>query len=333
MFLNGREKSEELNYYEVLSRRADLTKEEQWRFQNLVSGFTGEVEYDRLFDVAGHGRLLIYRDLWLKIDKAVLQTDSLIVADRVLVVNEIKNYSGNYVFDGSGWFRNGRPSSEDPLAQVSRTAGKLVRLGYHLPYRVNVEKKVIFINPNLDLEINSDENAQFIVGRPKLLSYFSELNRMYAGHAAGENAQALRKFIIDDPMPLPVTDPNRVQAGNYCYGCGRYELVYSRYTAACSSCNYEETLERLVVRAIIDFSTLFPQEKMTKSKMLAFTNNQIHERLLRKILVKYCSKAGNNRASHYITENSTLHDLLKNKGYVSKYEKDILFKPVDNIKK
>lgn len=330
MFLNNREKPRELLYYEVLSRRADLTRDEQWRMRNLARGFAGEAEYDRLFDAAGHGRLLIYRDLWMKIDKAVLQVDSLIVTDDMLIVNEIKNYSGNYLYRDGRWFQNGRPGGEDPLAQVSRTAGKLVRMAFHLPYRVAVEKKVVFVNPNLDLEVGSDDAAQFAVGRPKLMRYFSDLNQMYAGDAAYENANALRKFFIDDPMPLPVTDVGRLRAGNYCYGCGSYELEYSRYTAICSQCNYEETLERLVVRALIDFTILFPKEKMTKAKMISFTDNQIHEKLLRKALVKYCSKTGSSRSTSYIVKNRDLHQLLKNNGYSSKYEKDIVFKLGEN---
>ncbi|HIW12493.1 MAG TPA: NERD domain-containing protein [Candidatus Salinicoccus stercoripullorum] len=69
---------------------------------NLARGFAGEAEYDRLFDVAGHGRLLIYRDVWMKVDKAVLQADSLIVTGGVIVVNGIKNYSGSHLYQ-SGW--------------------------------------------------------------------------------------------------------------------------------------------------------------------------------------------------------------------------------------
>lgn len=321
MFLNNREKSRELIYYEVLSRRTVLSKEEQWRFQNLMSGFAGEAEYDKLFNVAGHGRLLIYRDLWLKIDKAVLQADNLIVADGTLVVNEIKNYSGNYVFDGSGWFRSGRPSGEDPLAQVSRTAGKLVRLGYHLPYRVNIEKKVVFINPNLDLEINSDENAQFIVGRPRLLKYFAELNQMYAGHAAEENARALGKFIIDDPMELPVTVPNRVRRGNYCYECGSYELVYGKFKVKCCLCACSETVERMFVRAIIDFAILFYGESLTTPKIFDFVGKRLSERSVRRLLNKYCDKTGTNRDANYIPKSLNLEKLLEISGYQSRYEK------------
>src|SRR5699024_8638485 len=95
---------------------------------NLVCVFAGEAEYDRLFDVAGHGRLLIYRDGWMKVDKAVLQADSLIVTGGVIVVNGIKNYSGSHLYQ--------------------------------------------------------------------------------SGRSARENAAALRKYFIADPMTLPETDPH-----------------------------------------------------------------------------------------------------------------------------
>lgn len=321
MFLNNREKPGELLYYEVLSRRADLTRDEQWRMRNLVSGFAGEAEYDRLFDVAGHGRLLIYRDLWMKIDKAVLQADSLIVTDDMLIVNEIKNYSGNYLYRDGRWFRNGRTGGEDPLAQVSRTAGKLVRLAYHLPYRVEVEKKVVFVNPNLDMEIDSDDAAQFAVGRPKLMSYFAELNQMSAGAAAYENANALRKFFIDDPMPLPVTDVRRLRAGNYCYGCGSYELWYGRYKVKCRLCGYFETVEKMFARAIIDFAILFYDETITTAKIFNFIGKTLSERSIRRLLNKYCNKSGTNRDAYYVPKSLDLKKLLEVSNYQSRYEK------------
>src|SRR5699024_7379364 len=125
-----------LPLHDALPIWSALTRDEQWRMSNLVCVFAGEAEYDRLFDVAGHGRLLIYRDVWMKVDKAVLQADSLIVTDGVIVVNGIKNYSGSHLYQ--------------------------------------------------------------------------------SGRSARENAAALRKYFIADPMTLPETDPPRVWVGNYC---------------------------------------------------------------------------------------------------------------------
>src|SRR5699024_5860144 len=120
MFLNIRQKAQELIYHEALSNRSILSDKEQRKLAALSSGHAGECEYDRLFDDAGHGSLLIYRDIWMKVDDAVIQADSLIIADGVVAVDEVKNFSGNYKYAGGEWTVGGRPGYEDPLAQVSR---------------------------------------------------------------------------------------------------------------------------------------------------------------------------------------------------------------------
>ena len=87
MFLNIRQKPQELIYHEALSNRSILSDKEQRKLAALSSGHVGECEYDRLFDDAGHGSLLIYRDIWMKVDDALIQADSLIIADGVLAVD------------------------------------------------------------------------------------------------------------------------------------------------------------------------------------------------------------------------------------------------------
>src|SRR5699024_8166265 len=163
-----------------------LTHEQNRRLKFLQSGYHGEETYDRLSDEAGHDNLLIYRDLWLKIENATLQIDALVITDGQLTVNEIKNYSGIYSCETGGWYINGSQISEDPLAQVSRTAGKLMRMKYLQPVPFNVEKKAVFVNPNLHLTINSKDNALNIVERSLLRPYFRELKSMNAGPQASE---------------------------------------------------------------------------------------------------------------------------------------------------
>src|SRR5690625_6709259 len=75
MFLNMRQKPQELIYYQALSNRSVLSNKEQRKLAALSAGHAGECEYDRLFDAAGHGSLLIYRDVWMKVDEAVIQTE------------------------------------------------------------------------------------------------------------------------------------------------------------------------------------------------------------------------------------------------------------------
>ncbi len=330
MFLNPRRKSKALIYYEALARRSILTNKDQRKFAALSSGFEGEVEYDALFDAAGHGGLLIYRDLWLKAGQAVLQVDSLIIADGLIGLNEVKNFSGDHRYADGEWTIGGLPAYEDPLAQVSRTAGKLQKISRHLPHPADIEKKVVFVNPGLNLEFHSDDHARFIVERSRLPNYFKAFGRRRAGGAAQANARAIAAFIIDDPMALPVTDPGRVRMGNACYGCGAFRLEVGKYKAVCEDCGYAETTERMFVRALIDFSVLFHDRKVTSAGVSAFIGHVLRPRTVRRFLNKYCHRIGNNKSAAYTVKTTDLKMLLMENGYSSHYEKDESFKPIKN---
>lgn len=325
MFLNGRSKPKELIYYETLDRRCELSSREQRKLSILRKGFEGEKEYDRIFDEAGHENLLIYRDLWMKIEDAILQIDALIITDESLIVNEIKNYSGLYSFDDDGWVINGMQISEDPLAQASRTGNKLVKLRYLLHENFDREYRVIFVNPNFNLKIKPD-NERNIIQRSMLRHYMKDLNKMCAGPKAYEMSGKLKKFFIEDPKVLAEVGADRIKSGNYCCGCGAYNLEAGKFFVVCRECGCRETIEKLFVRGIIDYSVLYPNEMMTTSKVDAFLMNLLRPRTLRRLLNRYCDKIGNSRSTSYIIKSIELEKLLLENNYMSKYETDSRFK-------
>src|SRR5690625_2174379 len=130
MYVTERRQSENLVYLEMLAKRAELDGKEKRALERYRSGFEGEREYDAVLDAVGHGSLYVFRDIWLGIGDGKVQLDALIVADNMLIVNEVKNYSGNYSYEEGVWRVRGRQISEDPVSQVSTAANKLLRLRY-----------------------------------------------------------------------------------------------------------------------------------------------------------------------------------------------------------
>ncbi|WP_020007735.1 nuclease-related domain-containing protein [Salinicoccus albus] len=325
MFLNERMKSKELIYYEALSQRSVLSEDERRKLERLRKGYAGEIGYDRMLDEAGHAGLLIYRDLWLRIGEATLQIDSLIIGEHVMVVNEIKNYSGRYAVDGGRWLLKGRQISEDPIAQASRTAGKLLRLKKFIPYHFTVDKRAVFVNPDFHLVSCSGESGQFIVVRTLLTEYFRELGRMSVGKNAHDLTETIKAFVIDNPIALPVIHPSLIWGGSYCFKCSRYELVKRRFSIICRNCGYVETVERLVVRGMIDFSVLHHTVPMTKERLCKFIGGMAAERTIRALLKKYCVMTAASQKTYYVIKNYHLEKLLRTNHYDSKYEKDERF--------
>lgn len=188
MFLNDRTKSKELIYYEVLERRCNLTNQEQWRLPE----FEKAASKARL-NTIGFLMLWVTGVYWFtgiygcRSKRAILQVDSLIITEDMLIVDEIKNYSENYMYEKGVWFRQGdRAEGKDPLAQASRTAGKLIKLSNHLPYRYGVERKVVY-QSNFNLRSNSAESEQFIVTRSGVQDYFREVEANVCRPCRAEN--------------------------------------------------------------------------------------------------------------------------------------------------
>ncbi|WP_342388699.1 nuclease-related domain-containing protein [Salinicoccus bachuensis] len=321
MFLTDRKKTKELNFHEVLERRAELEEGEKRRLKMLRQGFEGEQTYDRLWDEVGHEQLLIFRDLWLKVENATLQIDALIVGEDRLIVNEIKNYSGMYQYGNGSWSVNGFQISEDPLAQASRTAGKLIRLKYGGSHPFDVDRKVAFVNPNFNLTIDSDENEKHIVTRSMMKYYMRDIARRHAGPNAAALSNTIRNFIIDDPMATPEVEAGRIRTGLYCGRCGSYKLTLDRYRSHCGSCGHQETIEYQIVKAIVDYALLFPEQPIEKRSVVWLTGNQLNPRRIEFNMNKYCRLVRRGRHSAYVIDTTDITELLKVKGYNSKYEK------------
>ncbi|MEZ2457792.1 nuclease-related domain-containing protein [Salinicoccus roseus] len=323
MFLTDRKKSKELNFYEVLERRTALGEGERKTLKILRQGFEGEQSYDRLWDEVGHDHLLIFRDIWMKVENATLQIDALIVYGDRLIVNEIKNYSGMYQYADGSWSVNSFQISEDPVAQVSRTAGKLIRLkyggGHGHPFEV--DRKVAFVNPNFNLTVDTEESKHHIITRPMLKYYMRDVARRRSGADASALSDTIRNCIIEDPMALPEVDVARIRTGLYCGRCGSFKLTLDRYRSHCTSCGHQETIEYQLVKAIVDYSLLFPQHPIEKSSVVWLTGNQLNPRTIEFNMNKYCNLVRRGRHSAYVIDTSDINELLKIKGYNSKYEK------------
>lgn len=57
----------ELLYYNALSFRKDLSKQEKYEKEMIKKGYEGECQYDQILDEVGHENIYVIRDVYLKI--------------------------------------------------------------------------------------------------------------------------------------------------------------------------------------------------------------------------------------------------------------------------
>ena len=325
MFVTERRQSENLVYLEMLAKRAELDGKEKRALERYRSGFEGEREYDAVLDAVGHGSLYVFRDIWLGIGDGKVQLDALIVADNMLIVNEIKNYSGNYSYEGGVWKVRGRQISEDPVSQVSTAANKLLRLRYDVGMPFEVQKEIIFVNPYLIFGPTDFENLDMFVMRNRLKQYFRSLNNNRAGESAKVLAGEIAKRIIPSPHPVTVSENAEIRRGVNCHRCQSFNVWLERYCAGCRECGYIEPFEWLVVRAAVEFSILYPGVPVARQRVQDLLGGEVHPKKIQRHLKRYLYLEGSGNRAYYKLENQDLDKILLAGKYQSYYEHDSEF--------
>lgn len=295
MFLNSRLKSFEILSFEALARRTELTSKEKIDYSAAARGYDGECLYDKIFNDAGHDDILIYRDLYLKIGETVTQYDALIINDDGVVINEIKNYTGEYRFEGGNWYKGDYQIPDDPLAQLKRAAGKLIRLRNEARGNFNVSGKLIF--PSDEFYLKTDEPSVWgkVVTRIDLRKYLRNFSSMSAGNKANYIARLISTKIVENPYFRVNIEERRIRKGLHCEQCGSYNLTKSRFHLTCGHCDSKLANETYLLRALSDYKYIYFGKPMTRNAFLNFIGYRLSSKVVYRILLKHCTveKRGN----------------------------------------
>ena len=288
MFLNKRLMSPEFLYYKALEKRTELYFEEKRNLYNIEKGFDGECLYDKIFDEVGHENVYILRDLHLKAGKSITQFDSIVISIDRVVVNEIKNYSGDYIYENNVWYRNGKQLKDNAHIQLSRAKGKIIQLRDEAGLHFNVEGAVIFTGDDFRLTTESDYIWSETVVRNQLRNYFRQFKDDRIGGKAKSIVRHIKNAIAENPYFEEEADISRLQRGLYCGECGSFELIKGRFQYTCASCGSIESNETHLLRAMSDHKFLFYNQPITKQSMLHLIDYQISEDGVYRFLKKHC---------------------------------------------
>ncbi|CAM4159443.1 nuclease-related domain-containing protein [Jeotgalicoccus halotolerans] len=321
MFINERTKPHELIYYEALSARTSLMKQESAKFGNVKKGYEGEMLYDQIFDSIGHGNVLIYRDLFLSIDGSVTQYDTLIISDSGIISNEIKNFSGSITVRDGSWYRGNFSIPNDAFSQLNRAVGKLMELRNASRSDFKVSWKLIFPNDNFTFHSDDQSNWSKITLRSGLRNYFRQFNQ--SGIAAGNKAQYISRLIsssiVENPYFKPEVDKTRLKFGLYCGWCGSFNLSKKRFHLNCNKCGSTECNETHLLRAMSDYKFLFYNQPMTRNSLLKFIDYEIPQYTVSRFVNKYCFQHKRGNTSHYTFKYYDFNDAINKSDVYKRY--------------
>lgn len=299
MFLNNRKAPKELLYWNALDLRSNLSSNERYILRTLQKGYEGECLYDKIFDEIGHENTYILRDIYLSAGKAAAQYDSIIISGNRVVVNEVKNISGDYRFENNNWYKNGRELSDNAFAQLSRAKGRLKKLRNECRLNFEVEGNLIF--PNDDFRLTTEN--QYVLKETVLRNHMRKYFRQFKDERLSANAMNIAEIIQENAVENPYfnesADIFKIRRGLYCGQCKTFDLYKGRFQMSCNRCGSVESNETHLLRAMGDFEILFSGVPMTRSALLYFIDFQISRTAVYKVLKKHCDITGQGRNTAY----------------------------------
>lgn len=319
MYLNDRNTTPELLHYRALTKRGILNQQEQLKMKMAERGYEGECLYDEIFNSVGHDNVYVFRDVYLKIENSSAQYDSIIISDSGAVVNEIKNYAGDYRYENGQWFNGSRRLSDDGITQVTRSANKLVNLGSISGLPFAATGKVIFPNDDFRLITDDDKVWGKIVIRSGLKKYLRGFRYENAGSRADSIVNLIDNNIAENTYLTMRVDMDRLRKGIYCGSCGDFNLIKARYHRQCAGCGTKESNETHLLRMLSDYKYLFYGEGMTKRSLMTLVEDEFHPEVLRRALTKYCYIDRKGKNTKYTFKYYDFDEAMKYINDTSKY--------------
>ncbi|MCR2823105.1 nuclease-related domain-containing protein [Lederbergia panacisoli] len=299
--IKQRIESRELKMYRSLKSRSVLSTDDAAHLARLEKGYKGELLFDeRLGKISNNW--LVLNDLQLESNNNDFQIDSLLIAHRPAILFEIKNYGGDYYIEGDKWFYSNGSDIQNPVSQLERSEILLRRLLRDMGYNIPVESYLVFINPEFHL-YNAPRNLP-IIYPTQLNRFFDKLSKMQT-NVSESHMKLARKIISQHKKDFPLKNVPKysyakIRKGVMCASCCSFNVVSNRSFVVCKDCGSFEKTEIAILRSVDEFRLLFPEKKITTSRIFEWTNGIKTTETIQKILLKEFIQIGSTKSSYYV---------------------------------
>jgi len=290
----------ELLMYGMLDGRMDLPEKDKQYFQNLQKGYEGELMFDTWTEKL-QCKCYVLNDLLLKVGNKTFQIDSLLITSETIYFYEVKNYEGDYFFEGDRFYKKPNLEIVNPLHQIARSEALLRQLLNNLGCNLPIDASVVFVNPEFAL-FQAPLDKPIILPN-QLNRYFQKLNRIQSPlngkhRFLAEKLAALH--IQESPfLQLPKYDFNLLKKGIPCARCQSFWVLIVKQKCICQTCKYVEPVPSAVLRCVKEFRMLFPDYKVTTNVVFEWCRAVISKRRIHRILEQNFKSAGVNQWTFY----------------------------------
>ncbi|MCR2822486.1 nuclease-related domain-containing protein, partial [Lederbergia panacisoli] len=161
---------------------------------------------------------LVLNDMQLESNHSDFQIDSLVIAQKPILLFEIKNYEGDYYIEDEQWYYMNGDKIQNPLSQLERSEVLFRRLLRDQGYNIPIESYLIFINPEFHL-YNAPRNLPIIF--PNQQNRFFEKLSKIPSNINDHHKKVAHKLISlhnEKPhfMKIPVYSFEEIRKGFIC---------------------------------------------------------------------------------------------------------------------
>lgn len=280
MIIKPREITNDLRLLRYLYLRGGLSETEKQNYLNAEKGFEGEKRFDALLEQFLSSDWLILEDLLLQCNNTYFQIDTLLIFQGKIYVFDVKNYEGEYYIEADQWFSLYGTERKNPLQQLQRTVSLLRQLLQSFGIPLPIESYVVFINPEFTL-YQAPRNLTFIL--PTQINRFIKRLCMITPSLRQDDLDLANKLhslhITKSPFSrVPSYQFEQIKKGIYCNACHTFSLTLMGRKLVCHCCGSEETAESGIMRATREFTTLFPERRITVQAISEWCGTEINKR-------------------------------------------------------
>ncbi len=294
-----------LQVLSYLEPRMNLSNSERNKRQNLYKGFDGEqAVYNRLIQQLPPSYHIL-TDLLLSHNTSEFQIDLLLIGENTIFPLEVKNYEGDFIIQNDNWYAV--PSQNEirnPLHQLKRMEILLRKLLKKGNFNFSIKPYILFIHPEFQL-------YQALPDFPFVFP--TQINRFIRSFTSSpfqsnSHHNRLVTFFENQRLSrsaherLPKYAYEKLKKGVVCQECSHFLEVLNKKYLVCHNCQSTEPLEIAIKRNIVEFITLFPNEKITTNVIHDWCNGIHSKRVIRRLLKLFLQPVGVNNHRYYVVK-------------------------------
>lgn len=294
-------KPREMQVLEILRDRMRLPAASVRRLRNLEKGFTGEVRFSELLKAQLGSDCIVLYDLLLERDGDTFQIDCVVIQQRDVWHLEVKNYEGDFQLrDRALYSLTSENEIKNPLNQLDRGRFLLNQLLDRLGYSLSLQSHVVFVHPQFTLF--QSKPLKEIIHPTQIQRFLHSVSNKHSQLTSGHRELADSLFHAQKVETLgrglPEYAWEDLQKGVRCLECDGF-MCGGGLRIHCAACGYTEGRESAVVRSVLEFHMLFPDEKITTRRIWEWCAFDRSERTMKRILNQYLFAAGERRHQHF----------------------------------